>query len=213
MSLLCGPLSAFHTNITGHKRLFTLGIYHCDISDNNLMFVRKNSHTFGTLIDVDLAVIVDMPSENQRHTDTRTSMAIQLLLTEESFKRHYRHDAESFFSVVVYNSTFNHLVNGWGFLTNRELGAQKVFYLGMGTGPFTCPSIVSWVDGFREFFLPSAARGKDWDIDELYNTLRRFRHDQGMALSAHILSTAFVAWWLLANGTRSTVGSSPPRRV
>ena len=131
MSLLCAPLSAFLTNITGHKRLFKLGIYHCDVNDGNLVFVRKNGHTFGVLIDFNLAVIVDIPNENQNRTGTRPFMTIELLLTEEPIKCHYKHDAESFFWVVVYNSTFNHSVNGWGLLTNRELGVQKVFYLSM----------------------------------------------------------------------------------
>ena len=57
VSLLSAPLSAFLTNITGHKRLFKLRIYHCDISNGNIMFIWKNGHTSGILIDFNLAVI------------------------------------------------------------------------------------------------------------------------------------------------------------
>ena len=52
------------------------------------MFIRKNGHTFGILIDFDLAVIADMPSENQRRTGARPFMAIELLQTEVPIKRH-----------------------------------------------------------------------------------------------------------------------------
>jgi hypothetical protein len=154
------------------------------------MFHRKNDHTFGILIDFDLAVIVDMPSENQRRTGTRPFMAIELLVTDEPIRRHYKHDAESFFWVVVYNTTSNTSVNGWGLLTNHMVCANKTHYLALGTRSLpmreTFRPISTWVDGVREFLLPSATREKDWGIDELYNTLRGFRHDQGNSLAAHI---------------------------
>ena len=60
------------------------------------MFNRRNGHTFGILIDFDLAVIADMPSENQRRTGTRPFMARELLEAEEPIMRHYKQDAESF---------------------------------------------------------------------------------------------------------------------
>ena len=154
------------------------------------MFIRKNGHTFGILNDFDLAVIVDTPNENQRRTGTRPFMAIDLLVSEEPIKRHYMHDAESFFWVAVYDSTSNGFVNGWGQLTNHDLGAQKASYLCRGTKMFpmkeTYQPIVSWVDVLRKFFILLSVEEKDWGIDELYNTLRESRHDQGKSLAGHI---------------------------
>ena len=199
MSLLCAPLSVFLTNISGHKRLFKLGIYHCDVSDGNLMFIRKNGHALGRLIDFDLAIISDTLSGNHCRTGTRPFMAIELLNSKTPIKRHYKHDAESFFWVVVYDTTSSKLVNGWGRLTNTMLSATKCNYLLMGTEALPMrekhPPILSWVEGVRGFlireilnrqFSPIATREKDWGIDELYNTLRGFRHDQGTTLDAYI---------------------------
>jgi serine/threonine protein kinase len=183
-------LSAFLTNITGHKRLFKLGIYHCDISDGNLMFHRRNGHTFGILIDFDLAVITNLHSENQHRTGTRQFMAIELLEAEGPVMRHYKHDAESFFWVVVYDTTLNSLVNGWGLLTNLGVVEKKIHYLRSGTRALpmkeTYPPIVSWVNGVRKFLSSTDTTEKDWGIDELYSTLRGFRDDQGDTLATHI---------------------------
>jgi len=154
------------------------------------MFIRKNGHTFGILIDFDLAVIADRPSKDQRRTGTRPFMAVELLESQVPIKRHYKHDTESFFWVAVYDSTSNGLMNRWDQLTNRDLGAQKSSYLHWGTEMFpmkeTYQPIVSWVDGLRELFLFMPMRRKDWGIDELYNTLRESRHDQGKTLAVHI---------------------------
>ncbi len=157
------------------------------------MFNRKNGHTFGILIDFDLAIIADMPSENQRRTGTRPFMAIELLQTETPIKRHYKHDAESFFWVVVYNTTSNELVNGWGLLTNQMVVEKKSTYLFLGTRSLpmkgTHQPIVTWVDKARQFLWrhpPGATTGTDWGVDELYNTLRGFRHDEGKTLAEHI---------------------------
>jgi hypothetical protein len=125
-------LSAFLTNIAGHNHLFKLGIYHCDISDGNLIFHTKNGHTLSILfefdmavISFDMAVIASMPSENQRRTSGRTFMAIELPAAKGPIRRHYKHDAESFFWVVVYDTTLNLLVKGWRLLTNLELRGKK----------------------------------------------------------------------------------------
>ena len=154
------------------------------------MFIRKNGHTFGILIDFDLAVIADRPSKNRHRTGARPFMAVDLLESQVPIKRHYKHDAESFFWVAVYNSTSNGFVNGWGQLTNGDLGAQKSSYLHRETQKFpmkeTYQPIVSWVDDLREFMLLMTMRRKDWGIDELYNTLRESWHDQGKTLAAHI---------------------------
>ena len=157
------------------------------------MFFRKNGHTFGVLIDFDLAVVADVPSKNQRRTGTRPFMAIGLLLAERPIKRHYKHDAESFFWVVVYHSTRKKDVNGWGLMTNRESAEEKTHFLAVGTESFPMEGtfqayqpIVSWLDRSSQFFLLRTTRAKDWRIDELYNTLRGFRDDQGTTLAAHL---------------------------
>ena len=111
-----------------------------------------------------------MLSENNCRTGTQPFMAIELLTAEGPIRRRYKHGAESFFWVVVYDSTYHGLVNGWGLLTNQECAAQKWLYLGSGTRTFKMSEehqpIVSWVNEVREF-LKSGMTEKDWGIDEL----------------------------------------------
>jgi len=180
-----------------HKRLWKLGIHHRDISNGNLMYYRKNGHLFGVLIDFDLACLEGMPSENQRRTGTRPFMASDLLLGEGPFEHLYKHDAESFFWVAVYDSALDSsLVRQWGNFDNTTLCSQKSFYIIHGTtvipmdGKWGNPRpIRHWLDNMRRFnsrILSMDLQGKDWGVDELYNTLRSFLEDGGAALSGHI---------------------------
>lgn len=207
------PPSAFLTNITGHKRLYKLGIYHCDISDGNLMFIRKDHHTFGILIDFDLAVIADLPSKNKRRTGTRPFMAIDLLIKAGPIVRHYKHDAESFFWVVVYDTACNGSVNQWSLLPNSTLRAEKMGYLGLGTEVLPMrekhTSTVSWIEKVRKFLAREYYGGmakQDFGIDELYNTLRELRDDQGETLAARIETrqAELRDYWRAAEGSEGS---------
>ena len=155
------------------------------------MFIRKDGHTLGILIDFDLAIIADMPSDNQHRTGTRPFMAMALLQSETPIRRQYKHDAESFFWVVVYNTTSSKSVNGWGLLSYLSTYGAKASYLISRTSTLPMkkeipPPIVSWVDGVRKFLILQVMTRNDWGIDELYNKLRGFRHDQGESLAQHI---------------------------
>ena len=87
-------------------------------------------------------------------------------------------------------------VNGWGFLNIIVLSGTKHRCLALGTEALQMKE-TSWVDGVRGFLLPTATRRKGWGIDELYNTLRQFRHDQGTTLDAYIKVASGLFCFLL----------------
>ena len=188
-------LSSWLMCIQGHKRLWKLGIYHRDISNGNMMFYRKNGHLFGVLIDFDLASLVGVPSKNQRRTGTRPFMAYRLLTGGAPVRHVYKYDAESFFWVAVYDSASQSSVHGWGNLDNSTLAAQKLTYFVQGIAAIPIATkwenshpISHWLDQTRKHFLSDtiSSTNKDWGVDELYNMLRRFREDRGIALLEHI---------------------------
>ena len=73
-------------------------------------------------------------------------MAIEPLHTEGLIRHHYKHDAESFFWVVVYDTALDELVKGWDLLTNAALLKERY------------PPIMSWVDEVRKFFAMQTVR-------------------------------------------------------
>ena len=83
-------------------------------------------------------------------------------------------------------------MKGWGLLTNAALLEKKYSYLMSGNKYLqmkeTYPPVVSWVDEVRKFLALQTLmeKKKDWGIDELHNTLRRFRDDKGESLATHI---------------------------
>ena len=178
----------------GHKRLWKLGIHHRDISNGNLMYYRRNGHLFGTLIDFDLAAIKGLHSENQRRTGTRPFMALELLLGTGTLEHQYKHDAESFFWVTVYDSASQaSRVDEWGNLDNTPLSEKKCLYLVAGAQIIPLDAnwpdpgpIRHWLRNMRGLLSNEGNRDKDWGVDELYNTLRSSREDGGAALPGHI---------------------------
>ena len=160
----------------------------------------ENGHLFGTRIDFDLGAIKRLHSENQRRTGTRPFMALDLLLGTGTFEHQYKHDAESFFWVTVYDSASQtSRVDEWGNLDNAPLSQTKALYLVVGAQ--TIPMDVNWPNpgpirhwlvNIRGFLSNEGNRSKDWGVDELYNTLRSFLEDGGAALPGHIKPIGYV---------------------
>jgi len=157
------------------------------------MYYRKNGHLFGVLIDFDLASLAGEPSHNWRRTGTRPFMACGSLLGGGTFHHLYKHDAESFFWVVVYDSASQSTqVYQWGDLDDTTLGAGKSHYLLRGSRVIWMDHewenpqpIQHWLDKMRHFLMTDEL-DKDWDVDALYNILRSSLEDGGAALSGHI---------------------------
>ncbi|KAH7904499.1 hypothetical protein BJ138DRAFT_904802, partial [Hygrophoropsis aurantiaca] len=90
-----------------HYALWKQGLYHRDISENNLMYYRdKNDIPVGVLNDFDLSSTKQNQQGHER-TGTIPFMAIQLL-KQQSIAGHrghlYQHDAESFIWVLTWLS-------------------------------------------------------------------------------------------------------------
>jgi serine/threonine protein kinase len=84
------------------------GIFHRDISVNNMMYRKKDGKVFGVLNDYDLAIFKsnNAPSSKTR-TGTKPFMAIDLLGNPDDVHC-YRHDLESMFYVIVYVTSRYH---------------------------------------------------------------------------------------------------------
>ncbi|KIJ10548.1 hypothetical protein PAXINDRAFT_101973 [Paxillus involutus ATCC 200175] len=91
-----------------HYILWKAGIYHRDVSCENLMYYRVDSNVVGVLNDYDLASLAreDNPLGNERN-GTTPYMAIDLLRADGqagNVKHIYRHDMESFIWVFIWIS-------------------------------------------------------------------------------------------------------------
>jgi len=84
------------------------GIFHRDISLNNVMFRKKDGKIFGVLNDYDLALLKknDAPTSKVR-TGTKPFMAFDLIGCPNDVHR-YRHDLESLLYVLVYVTSIQH---------------------------------------------------------------------------------------------------------
>ncbi|KAG2117742.1 hypothetical protein DEU56DRAFT_747923 [Suillus clintonianus] len=98
-------LSAWWQVVLCHYTLWKHGIYHRDVSPNNLMVYRLNGKWVAVLNDHDLSSISrDRPSDNER-AGTVPFIAIELLrpnFLAGQVKHLYHHDAESFVWVLVW---------------------------------------------------------------------------------------------------------------
>src|SRR5258706_4318108 len=175
--------------IQGHKRLWKLGIHHRDISNDNMMFFRKDSHVFGILIDFDLATLEGELSQNQRRTGTRPFMARNEPFVCPPIRNLYKYDAEAFFWVAVYDSASPPSLHEWGNLDNSALAREKSTYLFDGFEAIPMADkwenhrpMRQWLDQTRDHFFLDSRSSKDWGVDELYNVLRGFREDKRKAL-------------------------------
>ena len=81
---------------------------HRDLSEGNLMILRKDGKVRGVLNDWDMASPVDdnglvLSSAADHCTGTRPFMAVDLLLKPDA-PHYYRHDAESFVYILVWGA-------------------------------------------------------------------------------------------------------------
>src|ERR1700761_921021 len=89
----------------GHEWVHNIGrVLHRDISMNNVMFRRIGGEVYGVLNDFDLATCIDdldrIPTSKYR-TGTRPFMAYEQHDINWNGPPHYRHDAESFFYLIL----------------------------------------------------------------------------------------------------------------
>jgi Fungal protein kinase len=81
-----------------------------------------------------MACLEGVPSKNQHPTGTWLFMASDLLLGEGPLEHLYKHNAESFFWVAVYDSALDSSsVHQWGNLDNTTLLFKKSAYIYHGT--------------------------------------------------------------------------------
>jgi Fungal protein kinase len=145
----------------GYEWLYTKpGIFHRDISVNNMMYRKKSGKIFGVLNDYDLAIFKsnDAPSSKTR-TGTKPFMAIDLLGNPTDVHR-YRHDLESMFYVIVYVISRYHNgeeiddppLQGWEELGEVMLKAEKKAFLGDVLPPATLAfeNFDIWTEKMRE---------------------------------------------------------------
>ncbi|KIK59049.1 hypothetical protein GYMLUDRAFT_110443, partial [Collybiopsis luxurians FD-317 M1] len=88
-----------------HEWVHDIGrVLHRDINMNNVMFRRINGEVYGVLNDFDLATSIDdldrTPTSKHR-TGTRPFMACEQHDIDWNGPSRYRHDAESFFYLIL----------------------------------------------------------------------------------------------------------------
>lgn len=87
--------------VIGHYYAYRYaGILHRDLSENNVMWKRKNGEALGVLIDWDLASPVDEAANDPRRTGTVPFMTMGVLLGYKGGHRY--HDLESLFYILIW---------------------------------------------------------------------------------------------------------------
>lgn len=167
-------ISILHS--TGYEWLHTKpGIFHRDISVNNMMYRKKGGKIFGVLNDYDLAILKsnNTPSSKTR-TGTRPFMAIDLLGKPTDVHR-YRHDLESLFYVIVYVTSRYHEgqdiddppLQNWEELGEVALKAEKEAFITRPPPPPT-PSFKKfhvWINKMRKGLLAGRTAHTDHIIN------------------------------------------------
>jgi serine/threonine protein kinase len=152
----------------GYEWLYTKpGIFHRDISVNNMMYRKKDGKVFGVLNDYDLVIFKsnNAPSSKTR-TGTKPFMAIDLLGNPTDVHR-YRHDLESMFYVIVYVTSRYHEgqelddppLQCWEELGEVALKAEKALFI-TGALPLSSRLFENfdvWTDKMREALLQGRA--------------------------------------------------------
>ena len=100
----------------GHYQAYTVGkVLHRDLSENNLMFQRKDGKAKGIVNDWDMASILndagEVPTSAAKHRTGTIPFMARDLLVENPPPHLYRHDLESFFFVLVWAAIHYDLKN------------------------------------------------------------------------------------------------------
>ncbi|KAH7909633.1 hypothetical protein BJ138DRAFT_206512 [Hygrophoropsis aurantiaca] len=143
-----------------HHALWKGGLYHRDISENNLMFYRdKHDNAIGVLNDFDLSSTKETRQGNER-TGTIPFMAMQLLDEEgiRGIRPHlYRHDAESLIWVLAWISLAYE--NGYRRRAHEDL--QALF----GPEPIVCAKYKrAFVMDGRYGVKPLPSQAQNWEV-------------------------------------------------
>lgn len=129
-------LRALEGCIKGHESLYNAGLFHRDISINNLMINEddQNPSWSSFLIDLDLAIRLNrtQPSGAQGITGTRAFIAIGVLLGDD---HSFMDDLESFFWVLFWicihydghsQGRSIAMFDKWNWMDTQELAKQKL---------------------------------------------------------------------------------------
>ncbi|KAG2096091.1 uncharacterized protein F5147DRAFT_641740 [Suillus discolor] len=141
-----------------HLILWKEGVYHRDISLENLMWYRKNGRLIGVLNDYDLSSLANaLGHQGNERTGTVPFMALDLLTKEGQqgkVKHLYRHDLESFMWVFAwiflrYRQGVllqrSRPLDGWATLDAIACGDKKSAFL-MGFIKYRPPDLQSTID-------------------------------------------------------------------
>ncbi|KAF8800096.1 hypothetical protein BYT27DRAFT_7175755 [Phlegmacium glaucopus] len=152
------------------------GIFHRDISVNNMMYREKDGKIFGVLNDYDLAIFKsnNAPSSKTR-IGTKPFMAVDLLGNPADADVHrYRHDLESMFYVIVYVTSRYHegheIVNPplqhWEEFGESALKAEKKAFLSDPPPPSTplFDNFHIWINLMRKALLEGRSAHTDHTI-------------------------------------------------
>ena len=189
-------LITFLAPFLGYEWLYTKpGIFHRDISVNNMMCRKKDGKVFGVLNDYDLAIFKSnhAPSSKTR-TGTKPFMAIDLLGNPTDIHR-YRHDLESMFYAIVYVTSRYHEgqelddppLQCWEELGEVALKAEKALFITGALPPSSrlFENFIVWTrkmraalsqgrtayadytDGLREVAQSTAVNLSEFDVETL----------------------------------------------
>ena len=197
-------LITFLAPFLGYEWLYTKpGIFHRDISVNNMMYRKKDGKVFGVLNDYDLAIFKsnNVPSSKTR-TGTKPFMAIDLLGNPTDVHR-YRHDLESMFYVIVYVTSRYHEgqelddppLQCWEALGEVALKAEKKAFLGDALPPVT-PSykgFLVWTRKMRGALLQGRSAYADHmdKLQEVENKMGNFPAFDSETLGGHMSFQTF----------------------
>jgi len=159
----------------GHYQAYTVGkVLHRDLSENNLMFKRKDGAVKGIVNDWDMASILndagEVPTSAAKHrTGTIPFMARDLLVSNPP-PHLYRHDLESFFFVLVWAAIHHdlktktrlptvHRLEKWNAELSVALDAKSAFVFSMQTSDEVLglmledmEELLEWIDPLLDLF-------------------------------------------------------------
>ena len=159
----------------GHYQAYTVGkVLHRDLSENNLMFQRKDGKAKGIVNDWDMASILndagEVPTSAAKHRTGTIPFMARDLLVENPSPHLYRHDIESFFFVLVWAAIHYDLKNKirlnavprlerWNSELSLAFDVKSAFVIGMQTSDEVLElvrkdmeELLEWIDPLLDLF-------------------------------------------------------------
>lgn len=169
------PFACRATNIAkyfrkGHRRLWELGIQHCDISLGNIMARKVGDRKYGVLNDWDLSLIPDAEGQYRQEEMIRERagivpfMALETLTADfwnGTMKREYYHELESFIWILP-----------WVFLQHHEKDTAPLSSYGLhhwSTSAYENARqgkliFLDKIAGRKETFVPADRYKREWKL-------------------------------------------------